>query len=107
MTKQQVFIISAIAAVSFIIITSWQKKEVAKTYSVSYTAESWQAELDTLRMIQNVVGYPLTREVSDQYQSVIIRMQQRITSQIVPQIQQEHRNESIKLDSIKNKTHDK
>lgn len=103
MTKQQAFIVGAIAVVLFVIIASWQKKDVPKTYSVTYTQESWQAELDTLRMIQNVIGYPLTREVSDQYQSVLIRMQQRITSQIVPQLQEEARKESAKKDSTTHK----
>lgn len=67
-------------------------------YSVSYTQAEWQAELDTLRMFQNVVGYQLSRQEADQWQIIILRMQQRFVAQLQPQIMAE-----LKKDSTKNK----
>lgn len=93
----------AFVGLSLVSLAAWDKYENPKTYSVSHTQDGWQAELDTLRMFQNVVGYPLTREVSDQWQAAIIRMQQRIISQVQPQMMEEQRKEAAKKDSTSKK----
>lgn len=100
-------IVPILLTVIIIVFLSFQNGQLTfkpvVSYPVRHSQEEWQAELDTLRMIQNVIGYPLTREVSDQYQSVLIRMQQRITSQVQPQLQEEARREAAKKDSTSHK----
>lgn len=67
-------------------------------YTVTHTQSEWQAELDTLRAFQNIVGYQMSRETSEQWQLVAQRMQQRLIIQLQPQIMAE-----LKKDSTKNK----
>lgn len=63
-------------------------------YSVVHTQQEWQAELDTLRMFQNLVGYQLSRQEADQWQIIILRMQQRFVAQLQPQIMAELKKDS-------------
>lgn len=70
--------------------------EPANVYSVEHTLPEWQSELDTLQSFQNVVGYQMSREQSEQWQLVVQRMKQRLINQLQPQIMAELKKDSTK-----------
>jgi hypothetical protein len=68
---------------------AFKPQDTVKMFVVTHTQKEWQAELDTLHLLQGVVGYPMSRQSSDAWQAVLIRMQQRFVVQLARQAQKD------------------